>query len=49
MVSENRQAITINPWAVLVPAALIATLTIGLNLTGDAVARTLGRSDTSTP
>jgi peptide/nickel transport system permease protein len=44
MISENRQYISLNPWAVLAPAAMIALLTIGINLTGDAIARSLGRS-----
>jgi peptide/nickel transport system permease protein len=44
MISENREFISINPWAVAVPALLIAMLTIGINLLGDAVSRSLGRS-----
>jgi len=44
MVTENRQYISLNSWAVLAPAAMIALLTIGINLTGDAIARSLGRS-----
>lgn len=44
MVSENRQGIALNPWAVLVPAIMIALLTISLNLIVDAVARNQGRS-----
>jgi peptide/nickel transport system permease protein len=44
MISENRTYISLNVWAVLAPAAMIALLTIGINLMGDAVARTLGRS-----
>ena len=44
-VSENRIGFGLNPWAVVVPAAVIALLTISANLIGDAVARTLGRSD----
>jgi ABC-type dipeptide/oligopeptide/nickel transport system permease subunit len=44
MISENRTYIQLNPWAVLVPAAMIGMLTIGINLTGDAIARSLGRS-----
>jgi peptide/nickel transport system permease protein len=46
IVSENRSGLDLNPYVVLVPALLIALLTIGLNLVGDAVARTLGRSTT---
>jgi ABC-type dipeptide/oligopeptide/nickel transport system permease subunit len=44
MISENRTAITIQPWAVLAPALLIAALTVSLNVVADAVARSRGRS-----
>jgi peptide/nickel transport system permease protein len=44
MISENRQYISLNAWSVLAPAAMIGLLTIGVNLTGDAIARSLGRS-----
>jgi len=44
MISENRQYISLNAAAALAPAAMIALLTIGINLTGDAIARSLGRS-----
>jgi peptide/nickel transport system permease protein len=44
MISENREYISLNVWAVLAPAAMIALLTIGVNLMGDAIARSLGRS-----
>jgi peptide/nickel transport system permease protein len=44
MVSENRDVLTLNPWAVFAPAVLIALLTIGVNLVGDSVTRSLGRS-----
>jgi peptide/nickel transport system permease protein len=44
MVSENRGGLTLNPYAVLSPALLIALLTIAINLTGDAIARSLGVS-----
>lgn len=47
MINENRNYIGINPWAVAAPAAMIAILTIGVNLLGDAVARSLGRSSMS--
>jgi ABC-type dipeptide/oligopeptide/nickel transport system permease subunit len=46
IISENRDGFTLNPWVILVPAALIALLTIGINLVGDAIARSLGRSST---
>jgi len=44
LISENREYIALNVWAVLAPAAMIAMLTIGVNLMGDAIARSLGRS-----
>jgi peptide/nickel transport system permease protein len=44
IISENRVGLTLNPWVILVPAALIALLTISLSLVGDAIARSLGRS-----
>ncbi|MFG2526234.1 ABC transporter permease [Streptomyces sp. NPDC048527] len=37
MVSENRGSIAANPAAVLVPAALLGALTLGINLLGDAL------------
>ena len=39
MIYENRSGLVLNPWAVIVPAALIAVLTIGTNTFTDAVAR----------
>lgn len=39
MINENRIGLVVNPWAVVVPAGLIALLTIGLNTFTDAVAR----------
>jgi peptide/nickel transport system permease protein len=44
MIGENRSYLAVNAWTVLAPAAMIAILTIGVNLTGDSVARSLGRS-----
>jgi ABC-type dipeptide/oligopeptide/nickel transport system permease subunit len=44
MISENRSGLTLNPYAVLAPAVMIALLTIGVNMVGDAVARTQGVS-----
>lgn len=44
MISENRDYISLNPWAVLAPAIMLALLTISVNLTADAYARSLGRS-----
>lgn len=43
MINENRIGMQLNPWSVIVPAVLIALLTIGTNTFTDAVARvTLG-------
>lgn len=39
MINENRIGLPLNPWAVIVPAALIALLTIGTNTFTDAFAR----------
>ena len=47
IISENRTGLDLNPLVILAPALLIALLTIALNLVGDAVARTLGRSAVS--
>ncbi len=44
MVSENRSGLNLNPLAVLAPAAMIALLTIAVNMVGDAVARQQGVS-----
>jgi peptide/nickel transport system permease protein len=44
MISENRAGMTIQPWAVIVPAATIALLAVGINLVADAIARVTGRS-----
>jgi ABC-type dipeptide/oligopeptide/nickel transport system permease subunit len=44
MISENRDGLTFAPLGVLVPALLIMLLTIGVNLLGDGIARSLGRS-----
>ncbi len=39
MINENRSGLPLNPWAVIVPAVLIALLTIGTNTFTDAFAR----------
>jgi peptide/nickel transport system permease protein len=39
MINENRDGLPLNPWAVIVPALLIALLTIGTNTFTDAFAR----------
>ena len=45
MISENRDGFDLNPWVIVAPAAMIALLTIAINLVGDALARSLGQSD----
>ena len=39
MINENQVGLALNPWAVIVPAALIGLLTIGTNTLTDAIAR----------
>lgn len=39
MISENRNAMMLQPWSVLAPALCIALLAIGFNLAADALAR----------
>ena len=48
MISENKDGLFINPWAVVAPAAAIAILSIAVNLVSDAIARSLGRSVVAT-
>jgi ABC-type dipeptide/oligopeptide/nickel transport system permease subunit len=45
MVAENRNIITTNIWSVLAPAALLALLTISINMLGDAYVHRRGRSE----
>ena len=47
MISENKTGILIQPWVVIVPAATIALLTIGMSLLADSSARSVGKSITS--
>ncbi len=44
MIGENRIGLNVQPWPVIVPAAAIATLTIGVNLIIDGVGRRSGAS-----
>lgn len=44
MMSENQQFISLNLWAVIAPAIMLALLTVGVNLVADAYVRVLGRS-----
>jgi peptide/nickel transport system permease protein len=39
MINENRIGLQANPWAVVVPALLIAVLTVGTNTFSDAVSK----------
>lgn len=39
MINENRIALTVQPWGVMLAVLTIAVLTIGTNLTADAIAR----------
>ena len=39
MINENRLALTVQPWGVLLPVLAIALLTIGTNLVTDGIAR----------
>jgi len=39
MINENRQALTIQPWGVVLPVLAIALLTIGTSMIGDGVSR----------
>lgn len=45
MISENRPVLSLNVWSTVAPAALIAALTIGVNMVGDAISHSLGRSE----
>jgi peptide/nickel transport system permease protein len=45
MISENREVISLNIWAVLVPSVLLGLLTVAVNLVGDAYARSRGESE----
>jgi ABC-type dipeptide/oligopeptide/nickel transport system permease subunit len=45
MISENRPVLSLNVWSTIAPAAMIAGLTIGVNLVGDAISHMLGRSE----
>ena len=44
MISENRVALLVQPWVLIIPALTIALLTIGANLIADSIARSVGRS-----
>jgi peptide/nickel transport system permease protein len=48
MIAENRVGIALQPWVIIVPALLLAALTISVNLVADAIAQSLGRSTEGT-
>ena len=39
MINENRAGLALNPWAVIIPATVIALITIGTNILTDAIGR----------
>jgi peptide/nickel transport system permease protein len=45
MINENRLAITVQAWSVLLPVIAIGLLTIGTNLITDGLSRTLAGID----
>jgi ABC-type dipeptide/oligopeptide/nickel transport system permease subunit len=45
MVAENRDGVSLQPWAVAVPAALLVALTIAVNLLAEAVVSGAGTSE----
>lgn len=45
MINENRNALSIQPWAVLAPIAAIAAFTIAGNIFAEGIARVVGRTD----
>jgi peptide/nickel transport system permease protein len=49
MVDENRAAVTVQPWGVVLPAVAIALLTIGTGLISDGLARTVAGIDRGRP
>lgn len=42
MITENRGLLAVRPWATLSPLIALSSLTVGINLFGDALAKTLG-------
>ncbi|MHB1570587.1 MAG: ABC transporter permease, partial [Solirubrobacteraceae bacterium] len=45
MISENREAVTLQPWPMIVPALGIALFAIGTNFVSDGFARAVARTD----
>ncbi|KAA9394701.1 ABC transporter permease [Kocuria coralli] len=48
MINENRIALSIQPWGVILPVIAIAILTIGTNLLADAIARATASTNVET-
>lgn len=44
MIAENRTSIDLQPWSVAAPAAMIAILTVAVNVIGDGISQRLGKS-----
>lgn len=44
MISENRAGLTLQPWSVIAPVLCISILTIGVNVTAEAISGSIGRS-----
>jgi peptide/nickel transport system permease protein len=44
MINENRIALVLEPWGVLLPVLAIAVLTVGTNLITDSLARAAANS-----
>jgi peptide/nickel transport system permease protein len=45
MINENRIALTVQPWAVIVPAACIALFAVGTNFIAEGIARAVARTE----
>src|SRR5262249_19726846 len=45
MINQNRNGLTINPWAIVVPITCIAIFTIGTNLMGEGLSRAVAGID----
>lgn len=45
MISENREALTLQPWPMIIPALGIALFAIGTNFVSDGLARAVARTD----
>jgi peptide/nickel transport system permease protein len=45
MISENRSGVSLQPWAVVAPAALIVLLTVAVNLLAAVIGRSVGAAD----